>query len=160
MKYTTPKLLENICPNSVVQEIYEPNYEVELDFSGSLEEQRSFLKRREIEIQTEEVTTLVFNNDEMPNANMACITHKNGLIQYQLSITFDHCKWQGNKSLYKFIPRFISSCNNKGLNIIIEAEDDYGFYLLLTLEIKPELLLEQRLREVSSKLNEIMIRLK
>lgn len=127
-----------LYPNSIVQEIHAPHYELEFDFSNNDKEQMEFLNHKEADILPEQTLTFLFKNEVLPSANMVSITRKNDQLEYQLSIVFSRSRWNDFKCLEQFVPAFIQHCRQCRLDIRLEGEDDYFCYLLLTKMVFPE----------------------
>lgn len=151
--------MNTIGANSEVQEVHLPNYELELDFVNNSIEQEKFFNKSEQELIIEEITTITFNNVLFPYANMVSITPSQKHINYEISLTFWRHKWQGTKPLNKFILSFLRSCNNKGINLQLEATDLHGYYLLAKLKVVGDTSIKQRIEEVSLQLSDIMKKL-
>lgn len=160
MYYSTKEHLKSICPNSVVQEVYLPNYEVELDFINHIKEQERFLAKHERELLDDEVITIMFDNIQLPQANMASISSVKGFITYQLSLTLWYSDWDGSTVLPRFILNLLSHCSKNNIDLKMEDEDPQGYYLLASLEAMPEVTIEQRVSELSSQLSDIIAKLK
>ena len=159
MKTSTSVQLQQLCPSSLVQEVYLPGYEVELDFTHHLTEQENFLKRNEAQLLAKEVITFIYQNTLLPAANFVSIQTLEHLVRYQISIVLDHASWRGKQSLHRFVPKLLRSCEDKNINLVLEQEDDYSFYLLMTLEVTPELPIKDRLTTSSLTLLDMINRL-
>lgn len=156
MKYANKKQLRLICPNSIVQEVHSPNYELELDFSSNNEEQENFLNREEIEISYGETYTFIFNNEILPSASMVSISHKKDKLEYQISIVLSSERWKEIKPLKKFIPDFIQHSLANELKLRLEGVDDYFCYLLLTHSVLAETTISDRINSISLSLVDII----
>lgn len=152
MKYSISEHLKLICPNSIIQEIHSPNYEIELDFSNNINEQTIFMNRGEKEITAGEICTFIFNNKIFPSANMVSISHKNNELEYQTSVVFSRERWKEIKPLDKFIPDLIQHCRAQGLKLKLEAVDEYFYYLLLTQSVMAETTIADRVNYISLRL--------
>lgn len=160
MKYATSEQLKSICPSSVVQEVYLPSYEIELDFVNNNDEQNKFFAKHEQELVVEEVITFTFNNPYFAHAGMVSIIPSTAQVKYQVSIVFAYSHWHENKPLHKFIVSFLRSCNNKKIDLVIEGEDSYGYYLLASFDNPATSLIKSRIEQFSKQLAELMDKLK
>lgn len=156
MKYSISEQLRNLCPNSIVQEIHQPFYEVELDFSNKEKEQEDFFNKSEDLLSNGEIITFIFTNTILPRANMASITHYDNEVKYYLSLTFYHNNWEQKVTLKKFIPDLLNECNRKGILASVEGEDDYGYYLLIKAVQKPDTTIARRLNSLSADITNII----
>jgi hypothetical protein len=159
MKTSTSAQLQQLCPSSVVQEVYRPGYEVELDFTNNITEQECFLERNEGQLLATEVITFIYQNTLLPAANFVSIHTFDKQVKYQISIVLEHSRWQGKLSLHRFVPKLLRTCENKHINLVLEQEDDYSFYLLMTLEVAPEQRIKDRLIASSLTLLDLINRL-
>lgn len=152
--------IKQLYPNSIVQEISAPNYEIELNFTGNNKEQSRFLNQHENVLKQDQTITFIFDNELLPFANMVLITHVNNAIEYQVSLVLSRRRWKEIDPLYKFVPKLISRCKEQGHLLELEDEDDHFCYLLLTKRVKATMTLESRINEISllllKKINETL----
>lgn len=156
MKYATSEQLKIICPNSVVQEVFAPQYEIELDFINNPSEQAVFFAKHENELVAHEVITCMFNNDSLPQANMISITPAAKHISYYLSMLFSFCSWRESMTLPTFINQFKRKCHDERLDVVVEQQDVEGYFVLATVICKPDSHIKQRVDGVSQKLATII----
>ena len=156
MNYPTSKQLKTICPNSVVQEIDLPSYEIELDFNNNEIEQKLFFERHEKEFKINETVTCLFKNKIIPEANLLSITPRSGYLCYQLSYTIWRNCWLNTTPIESFIRNLVREAKNLNFKIEFEGHDVECYYLLITAEHKPEILIGKRTGELSRQLLELI----
>ncbi len=152
MRYSTSEQLQSICPNSLIQEVYLPCYEVELNFNNNIKEQKEFFKRREKQLLPGEVVTFMFNNKWLPILNMASVSLEKSQVKYELYLVFEHATWQEKVPLHHFINKLLLRANKQNIDLTVEGCDDYGYYLILKSTHMPDTTIKRRLKLISQEL--------
>lgn len=156
MNYPTSKQLQQICPNSVVQEIHIPNYEIEFNFINNNNEQERFMQQHESELVADEIITIMFDNVILPTANMLSISPAKEHIEYKLSMTYWFHDWQNKQPLHQFILSLLQSSKHNRVDLQLEGSDREGYYLFANFRVRPELTLAKRIKQLNEQLESVI----
>lgn len=127
-----------------------------MDFSNNDGELENFLANNESELKLNEIITFTFDNCWLSEASMISINRTSEYIEYDISITFWHSKWNSSKPLHRFILDFLQKAAASDLKLELELEDWQGYYLVAFIKSKPTKTMKLKLEEINVKLAEIV----
>lgn len=115
--------------------------------------QQEFLALQESKFPEHTNITASLLNFDYPYADLLEVEKVQQKMKYVFSITLIRSHWQYKVSLHSFIPEFIHTLNKSNLLTKLEFEDDFGYYLTITLILPPTSDLRKRITTISRKIS-------